>query len=234
MAAYNSVTLTQFIANVRANLGPTAFWTDAEITKFTNAALRTWNCLTGFWSGQQTVALVADRPYYALSGALVFGARVQLNGVPLQTGTVFGWDQQNPNWMATRGAPQEWSPVGLGIIAVNPIPPGGGSILTVFGISVTPVLTAAGDFINIGQEDFNALANYITHTLQIKSGGAELQSSMDDFKQFVEAAAVRNEKLRATTFYRRVMGLDQDKQLRRVRADNQPVTKDADNAVGMR
>lgn len=234
MAAYNTVTLTQFIANVRTNLGPSAFWSDSEITKFINAALRTWNCLTGFWSGQANVPLVANHPYYALPTALVFGARVELDGVPLQQGTVFGWDQQDPNWMSKRGAPQEWAPVGLAIVAMNPIPPSGGSILTVYGTSITPVLVNAGDKIDIGQEDFNALSNYVTHTLEVKSGGSEFESSRDDYKQFLAAAAVRNEKIRATDMYKRVMGLEQDKLLKRMRAILQPRLKEDSNEVGMR
>jgi hypothetical protein len=234
MSAYVTVTLTQFIANVRTNLGPAAFWTDDEIRQFINAGLRCWNSLTGFWSSSQNVPLVADHPYYALNGTLVFGARVELDGAVLQAGTVFGWDQQDPHWMSMRGRPEAWAPVGLGIIAVNPLPPSGGSILTVFGISVTPVLVNPGDFINLGQEDFNALSNYVTHTLQIKSGGAEFQSSMEDYKAFIQAAGVRCEKLRASTFYKRVMGLEADKQLKRMRAAVNAITADASNAVGMR
>lgn len=234
MAAYNTISLTQFIANVRTNLGPSAFWTDSEITQFINSALRTWNALTGFWSGQASVPLIANHPYYVLPTTMVFGARVELDGAPLQQGTVFGWDQQDPNWMSRRGAPQEWAPVGLAIIAVNPIPPSGGSVLTVYGTSVTPVLGSPGDFINIGQEDFNALSNYVTHTLEVKSGGSEFQSSMDDYKQFLAAAAVRNEKIRATNMYKRVMGVEQDKLLKRMRAMLDPTIKSASNEVGMR
>jgi hypothetical protein len=74
MAAYNSVSLSQFIAVVRGNLGPSNFWTDNEITQYTNAALRTWNCLTGFWSGSKTLSTVANHPYYPLGSNLLFGA----------------------------------------------------------------------------------------------------------------------------------------------------------------
>lgn len=235
MAAYNTTDLTTFIATVRADLGPAAFWTDSEITKFINAGLRTWNCLTGFWAGNVTFPTIANRPYYPLPNTtLVFGARVELDGQPLQQGTLFGWDQQNPQWMSDRGEPEQWAPVGIAIIAMNPIPPNGGQSLKVYGTSVTPVLVNPGDFINIGREDFNALTDYIAHTLQVKSGGMELQTSIPAYKAFIAAAGVRNEKLRATTFYRKLLGNEQDRQLKMIRRLLQPVTKDASNEVGMR
>lgn len=231
---YTTVTLTEFIANVRERLGPTPFWTDNEIRNFTNSALRTWNCLTGFWSGGEALVTVGDHPYYPLQGTLVFGARVELDGVALDTGTVFGWDQQDPHWMSYRGTPQMWAPVGIGIVALNPIPAGGGQSLVVYGTAVTPILVNAGDTINIGREDFNALKDYIVHTLQVKSGGAEFQSSKSGYQAFIKAAGVRNEKLRASIFYRRVMGLEQDKTLKRMRAAVNAVVKEAANPVGMR
>lgn len=234
MAAYNSVSLTQFIAVVRGNLGPSNFWTDSEITKFTNAALRTWNCLTGFWSGTKTLSTVPNHPYYALGSTLLFGARISFNGVVLDPGSLFEWDQQDPNWMSERGAPQMWAPVGLGIVALNPIPPAGGDTLTVQGISVTPVLVNPTDKINIGREDFNALADYITHTLQVKVGGAEFRASKVAAQSFIKAAVIRNEKLRSTTMYRRIMGLEQDKQLKRIRWMLNAVTQDQNAPVGPR
>lgn len=234
MSAYNSVSGSQFIAVVRGNLGPSQFWTDSEILKYTNAGLRTWNCLTGFWSGTKTLSTLANRPYYPLGASLVFGARVELNGQVLDPGSVYEWDQQDPNWMLARGTPLMWAPVGLGIIATNPIPPAGGDTLTVQGISVTPILLNGGSKINIGQEDFNALADYVTHTLQIKVGGSEFRASKVAMQAFMKAAVIRNEKLRSTTLYRRIMGLEQDKQLKRIRWMLNAITQDQNSPVGPR
>ena len=234
MAAYNSVSLTQFIVIVRGNLGPANFWTDSEITQFINAGLRTYNVLTGFWSGTKTLSTAPNKPYYALGSNLVFGARISLNGQVLDPGSVYEWDQQDPNWMSERGLPLMWAPVGLGIIALNPIPPAGGDTLTVQGISVTPVLVLPGDKINIGREDFNALADYITHTLQVKVGGAEFQSSKVAMQAFMKAAVVRNEKLRSTTFYRRIIGLQQDKLLKNIRLMLKATSQENSSPVGPR
>jgi hypothetical protein len=234
MAAYNTVSATQFIAVVRGNLGPANFWEDDEILQYINAALRTWNCLTGFWSGTKTLQTAPNHPYYALGSNLLFGARIELNGQVLDPVSVYEWDQQDPNWMNARGTPLEWAPVGLAIIALRPIPPAGGDVLTVYGISVTPILVNPTDKINIGREDFNALADYITHTLQVKSGGAEFRSSKTSQQAFLKAAVVRNEKLRSTTFYRRIMGLEQDKQLKRIRSILSAITPEQSSPVGPR
>ncbi len=234
MAAYNTVTLTQLTATVRAQLGPSAFWTDTEIRNFINAALRTWNCLTGFWSGSKVLTTIGNRPYYPLGVALVFGARVELNGVTLDPGSVFEWDQQDPHWMSARGFPQMWAPVGIAIIALNPIPPSGGDTLVVYGTSTTPILVNPGDTVNLGREDFNSLTDYVAHTLQIKSGGAEFRSSKAAYQAFVKAAGVRNSKLRASNLYRRILGLEQDKLIKRMRAAVNAITPETSNEVGMR
>jgi hypothetical protein len=127
-----------------------------------------------------------------------------------------------------------WAPVGLGIIALNPIPPAGGDVLVVKGVSVTPIVSAGGDKINIGREDFNALADYITHTLQVKVGGAEFRASKAAMQAFMKAAVVRNEKLRSTAIYRRIIGLEQDKQLKRIRWMLNAITPEQGSPVGPR
>jgi len=234
LSAYSTVSLTDFITAIRADLGPAAFWTDNEIRNFINAGLRTWSCLTGFWSGTKTIATVGNRPYYALGTSLCFGARVELNGVALDPGSVFEWDQQDPQWMSERGEPEMWAPVGIAIIALNPIPPSGGDTLVVHGTSITPILTAPGDKINIGREDFNALTDYIAHTLQFKSGGAEFKSSKVAYQAFLKAAGVRNEKLRASNFYRRIMGLEQDRVLKQMRRMVNAMAAESSNVIGQR
>lgn len=226
MAAYTKITLTQFTTLVRARLGPSAFWTDDEIRQNINAALRTWNCLTGFWAGTATFVTTANYPYYALPAALVFGARATLDGVLLQPSSIFNWDQLDPYWMFRSGLPAEWAPIGVGIVALRPVDPSGGHTIVVEGISVTPVLTVAGDFIQLGEEDFAAILDYVLHLLTFKEGGAEFFATQAQLKTFVAAAGVRNEKLRASALYRRILGIvpdPQQKPWRRKAADGMEV-----------
>jgi hypothetical protein len=95
-------------------------------------------------------------------------------------------------------------------------------------------VSAGGDKINIGREEFNALADYITHTLQVKVGGAEFRASKAAMQAFMKAAVVRNEKLRSTAIYRRIIGLEQDKQLKRIRWMLNAITPEQGSPVGPR
>jgi hypothetical protein len=224
MAARTIITLSQLLTYCYDRLGNQSFWTQAEVTKLINEALRTWNCLTGYWHGRIQFTTTANRIYYPLPAALVFGAHVELNGNQITESSVFNWDQAIPDWEASRDTPEEWSPVGIGIIALRPIDPVGNLSIVVDGVSTTPVLVNLGDFIDIGQEDFKALLDYIEHLGTFKEGGAEFDATSTLMQSFMRQAGVRNEKLRATSTYRRVMGLDEDLERKpiRVRAANEP------------
>ena len=156
-----------------------------------------------------------------MPSTLVQGAHIEFNSIPLSKSSVFNWDQINPQWEASRGTPDEWAPVGLSIIAINPVDPGGNNMLVVDGISVTPILVNSGDFVDIGQEDFAPLMDYVQHLAVFKEGGAEFESSLPLYKSFIAAAGVRNEKFRASALYRLTMGLDDDQQLKPFRRKRQ-------------
>jgi hypothetical protein len=51
---------------------------------------------------------------------------------------------------------------------------------------------------------------------------------------FMKAAVVRNEKLRSTAIYRRIIGLEQDKQLKRIRWMLNAITPEQGSPVGPR
>ena len=228
MAARQIVTLTQFTTLVYNRLGNTAFWTSDEVRQYINAALRMWNAMTGYWHGQTILTAAANTTYYVLPATLVFGAHVEYNSSPLSLGSVFSWDQSDPNWMFRRGTPVEWSPVGINIIALRPIPPVPGGQILVAGVTTTPVLVAGGDFIDIGQEEFLVLLDYIEHLAVFKEGGQEFASTIPAVKAFLVAAGVYNEKLRASAIYRRAMGVDRSQQQKPWR------TKPVDDGVGVR
>jgi hypothetical protein len=232
---YTSISLAQFTTLVQNRLGgASTFWTSDEIRQNINAALRTWNCLTGYWKTRLTFNASVNVPYYALPASLVFGARVEIDGVPAALGSVFSWDQDDPNWMFKRDKPEEWTPVGLGIIGLRPIPSSNAFSVLVDGVTVTPTLTVAGDKIDIGQEEFQALLDYIQHVLSFKEGGQEFQSTMPAYQRFIAAAGVRNEKLRASAFYRHAMGVDRDLQLKQIRSALSVLSRNAANEVGVR
>ena len=212
MSARTQVTLAQFTSRVYDTLGNNSFWTSDEIRQYINSALRTWNSLTGYWHGRITYTTTPNTIYYCLPSTLVFGAHVEFNGVPITKSSIFDWDQADPHWASKRGPAQEWSPIGIRIISLRPIDPAGGNSVTVDGVTVTPILVNSNDYIDIGEEEFKSLVDYIHHVAAFKEGGQEFGSTVPLYKQLIASAGAKNEKLRASALYRRVMGLDETSQ----------------------
>jgi hypothetical protein len=124
--------------------------------------------------------------------------------------SVAAWDKGYPNWEGYPSQPQEWAPVAINLIAIRPADYTGGNSLVVDGLAQAPVLANAGDFIDIGAEELNTLVNYCQYLAAFKEGGAEFQSALPLYQSFLKAAAVKNEKLLASSIFRRAMGLDAD------------------------
>ena len=182
-----------------------------------NEALRTWNTCTGYWKRRITLTTSRGFPYYALPSTLTMAATVSFNGTPLVPGSVFEWDQGSPYWEGRPSTPEEWSPVGLATIAIRPPHAVGNGSLVVDGVSATPVMSSDTDgsgnpiYIDLGQEDFNAVLDYIQHIASFKEGGQEFASTERLLQSFYRAAGNRCSKFRASVLYRRVMGLDQNR-----------------------
>ena len=229
MAPRQRVNLAQFRQQVRNSLQQSPFWTDAELNANINESLRTWNCLTGVWKQRVTLRTRQYLPYYSLAGSLVFGMRVEFgSNNSLAHASLTNWDKEFPQWEGRPSAsgPEDWAPVGINIIAIRPTDAIGGRTLVVDGVSATPTLAVDGDFIDIGQEDFNALLDYNQYLNAFKEGGAEFESSLEFHRSFLKAAANKNEKLMTSNIFRRAMGIDTDQagmRPRRTPATLQPV-----------
>lgn len=229
MAPRQRVKLVQFRQQVRNSLQQSPFWTDDELNANINESLRTWNCLTGQWKQRVTLTTIARLPYYSLAGSLAFGMRIEFgSGLTLAQSSLTSWDKEFPYWEGRPSAhgPEEWAPVGMSLIAIRPTDAIGSRTLVIDGVSATPILTSDNDYIDIGEEEFNALLGYNQYLNVFKEGGAEFESVLGLHKAFIKAAATKNEKLNASNLFRRVMGIDNDQaglRPRRVPALAQPV-----------
>lgn len=135
--------------------------------------------------------------------------------------SVYELDTGNPSWRKTYGTPRYWAPDGLDWFAVSPAPRGGGLILE--GYKEPPVLEEDRDFIDIGDEELVRLLDYAQWYLAFKQGPSEAVQNVDPlFNQMMEAATLRNSRLRASAFYREYMGIHRDEPQRGTRA---PVQK---------
>jgi hypothetical protein len=73
----------------------------------------------------------------------------------------------------------------------------------------------AGDFVDLGQEELDILLAYAKHVLAFKVGGQRLVDSYAGWIDLLKAAAAENRQFAASAFYRRLLGLDQQRWLRR-------------------
>lgn len=228
MAARQIVTLAQMQQLVLNRLANSPFWTTniasgsafSEITFYINYALRCWQSLTGYWKERVTFQTAPTSPYYDLPRSMSMAMRVTANGLPLFQADVFSWDQGFPGWEGIPGKPAEWAPVGINVIAIRPVDYVGGISLVVDGLSKPPILTSPGDFIDIGQEEFNTLIGEIAHMAAFKEGGVEFKATIPLHVSFLKSAAILNERLRANAHFRNAIGIseDENRKKRRVKA----------------
>ncbi len=204
---YAKYTLLQMKSKLRSRMGNAVFWTDAELKFCLNEALRVWNLMTWQYRSRSTVLTVANQTYYDTSSFLNV-TRVVYNGLPMGLTSLFALDQLNPGWEPQTGTPIKWFPVGATKIGIYPADAVANNTMVVEGLAPAPQLSLDTDYIDLGEWQFRALADYVEHIACFKQGGKEFEDSMEFYKSFVRAAGVQNSKLQLSGIYRRAMGMD--------------------------
>lgn len=212
---YQQVTLATLQQELKDKWESVPFWTDPEATTYLNEALRCWNLLTGMWKRRETIVTVANQVWYPLTSTMVYDLRAQFSDYPMEPSSVTDLDNGRPNWegetTVTAGVPTRptiWAPAGLKLIAIWPADAVGGTTLVIDSVRQTPVLAAAGDFVDLGQAEHHALLGYALHIAAFKEGGVRFAATKTFYQQFIAAAGEQNTRLKASTFYRKAMGLD--------------------------
>lgn len=190
----------------------TPFWTATEANDSINEALLWWNLLTGFWKTSATVPTVANHHEVDLPDSLVFGARVTYLGAPVAPTSIRGISLTRSSWegeliTSGGGVPtsiKRWWPLGLTRIGIWPATAAPVNIV-VHGVAATPLLTADGQFLDLGEEELAPLLGEALHICSFKVGGAVLQSTLPLHKAFLVAAGDRNSLLKASQFFRKLL-----------------------------
>lgn len=219
--AYQQFTLSQLQTLMTERVDSSPFWTNAESTSAINEALLMWNLLTGFWKDTVTFNTTANNWDYALPASIVFGMRVEFNSKPLAQSSLAEMDDGHPGWQeqtTTTGGnvptePKYWFPLSIDMIGIWPADAAGGNVITVDGVSATPRLVNSGDYIDIGNEQLNAVLGYALHYLALKEGGERFASSMPYYTDFLKAAAEENDQLTSSSIFRSALGLDLTRQM---------------------
>jgi hypothetical protein len=210
------------LATLTAAWDSSPFWTQAEAIGYLNHALRWWNLLTGYWKRTVLIDLAAPaNPFVALPGSLVFGMEITwgATGKPLFPTALWDLDQGKPRWeeqTIADGAPvpssvKLWAPVGLKEIAIWPAAASGQLIVN--GVAATPILSALGDYVDLGDLETINIVHFALHIGTFKRGLASYQSTMPFFQHFLDAARKQNTRLTYSALYRKTLGLDLQKSL---------------------
>jgi hypothetical protein len=172
--------------------------------------LRTWNLLTGYWSGRIIVPLDAGTPFVSLPTLLLKGSRASFQGKPLQRTSLFELDCSRALWQTEGGTPTFWVPVALNLIALAPVPAEASHSLVMDGVLSTPTFASDSSEITVDPGVLITLLDYARHLAVFKVGSETFEESKEARKRLWKAASEHVQHLQATALYRHVLGLPAD------------------------
>lgn len=217
---YTQVTRAQLRTFLQHRYDSVPYWTATEANDAINEALRQFNLYTGYWRGSATVNTVAGDPFLAVASSLTRATRITRPGKVLTRKSIVEFYRYRSNWRTqttASGSPvpttvQEWAPIGLTGFAIWPADAAGGLTLTVEAVKITPVLTADGQFVDVGQEELEILLDEMLWILTFKRP-SEREQQRPRHEKFLQGCLDRNDQLRASSYFRAVLGLDQEQRL---------------------
>lgn len=216
---YTFVTRAQLRAFLETRTDAVPFWTATEANDALNESLRYFNLFTGYWRGSATAPTVLGTPFITVPATLTYRTRVYVSGRVLTRTSIVGFYRTRRNWRTQTTADggdvptviREWAPVGLGQIAIWPRD-GGGTTLTFDAVKLTPILTADGQTLDLGEEELELVLAEALWILSFKRPSI-MEVMQPKHDKFLEGCLERNDQLRASAYYREYLGLDQEQRL---------------------
>lgn len=133
--------------------------------------------------------------------ALVHTSAVQglINGAQAQIQAVKSFDTFNTNWQnVAAGKPTDLALASWNMLAVSPQPDNVGYSVTLDLVRNAVLPVNAGDLIQLGREELDAILDLAEHLAMFKIGGNEFMETVPLYQNFQRVAAVYNETLLAT------------------------------------
>lgn len=213
---YTALTLATLRARLQDRYTGDPFWSNTEANDALNEALRYFNLFTGYWRGTATAATTAGSPFVTVPGSLTYRTRVTRVGKALTRKSIVELYRGTRNWRTqstTSGSPvpstiREWAPIGLGSIAIWPTDTAGGTTLTFEAVKITPILTADAQSLDLGNEELTLILSEALYILSFKRPSI-LEQMAPKHQIFLQGCLERNDQLRASSYFRRQLGLDQ-------------------------
>ncbi len=224
---HTAVTLATLRQDLQDRYEHQNFWTDEEARLFLNQALRWWNLFTGRWKKREIVNTVANVPWVSLSSTLVYPVTIRFQDEPaMRRSSIADLSMAKVGWQGQTTAdggvipttPRLWAPAGLNLFAIWPADAVGGLPLLVDSVRQTPVLVNAIDTVDLTEAEHHALLGEALFIGAFKLGGQRLAATAAFHKAFLLAALDQNDRLRASTIFRKAAGLDTGRGERPIRS----------------
>lgn len=136
--------------------------------------------------------------------------RVEFGGVPLDSETLDSMDFGADGWQVDDSTPENWMPVGLTKIALNPAHLAGSTNLSIDGLTSFVVPATDGTFPDIPHSDVERILDYAHHLATFKQGGAEFSAGMRYLDNFMKATADADLRDDLNAHYEQFAGADPD------------------------
>ena len=214
--SYARTTLTTLRARLLERVGGSGkFWVTAELDYAINEALAAWNLLTGdLVTSENKTGVSAGTETISLSATALLPFRITAtDGATILTPTTLkDLDQGEYGWRDdANSTPQFWAASGRDLVWIYPQPDAtavaGTNDFTVEEYDGAQQLVNAGDYIQVGDEDLDAIMNYAQAYLAFKEGPGEGTDNVQPlFQLFVATSKKRARWLRFENPFRLYMG----------------------------
>lgn len=172
--AYARTTLTILQGRLLERVGGHGkFWVTAELTRALNEALAAWQLVTGDFITSEAIAVTAGDETASLKATALAAFRALYDTTILTPTTLKDLDQGSYGWRDdANGTTEMWAASGRDLVWLFPQPDANGT-LNVEEYDGGEQLTAGGDFVQLGDEDVNAVLDYAQSLLAFKEGPKE-------------------------------------------------------------
>lgn len=126
---------------------------------------------------------------------------LRLNNIPASLGSVRGGDDFNATWQSKPPAQPKVGYIASNQLAVAPAPSSGPWSATVSVCQNAPLPSSLGDFIQVGQDNFDTIIDLAHHLAMFKAGGEEFAATVTLYQNAQRKAALYNGKLKEMGFF---------------------------------
>ncbi len=218
--SYSIVTLATLRARIRERLLAT-FWADAELNAYIAEAFRIWNTLTGYWRTTYSQNIGQGDFWFNMNENIpdhIALLRVYTTTGNIKLVSLDELDAMSTTWQSSSTGTTIYAAVtGLNYIAASPAESGTTTLLFDI-VKKAPIPTSDGDYIQIGEEDLEAILGYVYFVAKLKEGTSELKDSLYLLQKFLEGATKYNSKITSISSYRQLMGIPGDAHVIRANA----------------